>query len=676
MTGEPETTAGTTVRTTCPRDCYDACGVLAVHREGRLVVRGDPDHPVSRGALCRKCTIAYNGVLQDPRARLSTPLRRVGSKGEGRFEAISWDEALAEAAARLGAVIELRGAASIVNVHYTGTCGLLGYGFPMRLVRRLGATEVEPDTVCNLAGHTALGYVYGTSETGFDPASARDAACIVVWGANPSATAPHAHEHWLAEAPGTVVVVDPVATPTAKQADLHLQPFPGTDAALAFAMLHVCRRDGLLDEAFLAASTVGWPELEGLLDPCSPAWGEAVTGVPSGLIEAAAQAYGRGPSLLWIGQGLQRQPLGGNVVRAVAALPAATGNLARPGAGFLYLNGHGSRRLDDDYVAATHLGPDNPVIGHMDLAGHLADPDRSQALLCWNMNPAASNPEQGALREALRRDDLFTVVIDLFRTDTADLADLVLPAASFLEHDDLVASYFDLTLSAQVKAVEPPGEALPNSEIFRRLATALGFTEPELQEGDRSVIDTVLERSGLGVRWPELAARGTVRVSADPIVQFADLRFPTPSGRVELASDTAEADGLPRTALPDTDARPAAGVLRLLSPASPWLLNASFANDPTIAGRLGPPTIALTPRDAEARGLTAGQEVVVESPVGSLRLVLELTGDVPDGVAYAPKGRWLRDSGGANVNVLVAGRKSDLGESTCVHATEVTVRPA
>lgn len=669
----PDVPACAPIRTTCPRDCYDACGVLALRRDGRLVVRGDPDHPVSRGALCRKCTLAYNGVLQDPSARLLRPLRRTGPKGEGRFEPVSWDDALAEAAARLAEIVERHGGSAITNVHYTGTCALLGYGFPLRLVRRLGATEVEPDTVCNLAGHAALEYMYGTSVEGFDPRTARDATCILVWGANPSATAPHAHDHWLPERRGALVVVDPVATPTARDADLHLQPFPGTDAALAFSLLHVVRREGLLDRRFLADHTLGWEEIEPLLEACTPKWAQEQTGVPASLIEEAAVLYGRGPSLLWIGQGLQRQPLGGNIVRAVATLPAATGNIGKPGCGFLYLNGHRSRRIDDAYIAAPTLGPDNPTIGHMALASHLADPSRSRALLCWNMNPAASNPEQRRLREALARDDLFTVVIDLFQTDTADFADLVLPAASFLEHDDLVASYFNLSLSAQVKVSEPPGEALPNTEIFRRLAAALRYSEPELFESDRSLIDALLERTGLGVTWEELAARGTIWVSDEPLVQFPGLRFPTRSGKAELASEAAEADGHPRTPLPLVDPKPSGGRLRLLSPASPWLMNASFANDAKIAKKLGRPTIGLTAHDAGALGLEEGDRVKVESETGSLVLTVEITDAVQPGVAYAPKGRWPRLDGGANVNVLVPGRTSDMGESTCVHATEISI---
>ena len=216
-------------------------------------------------------------------------------------------------------------------------------------------------------------------------------------------------------------------------------------------------------------------------------------------------------------------------MRACALLPAVTGNLGKPGTGFLYLNGAESRGIDEDYLAGTHLGPDAPApISHMELVDCLEDPARSQALFCWNINIAASNPQQGRLHEALRREDLLTVAVDLFPTDTTDFADYVLPAASFLEFDDLVASYFNLTLSAQVKAAEPLGESLPNMEIFRRLAGAMGYTEAELFESDAEVLETVLERSGVGEDFASLAAKGTVPIAEEPLVQFADLRFPTP----------------------------------------------------------------------------------------------------------------------------------------------------
>jgi anaerobic selenocysteine-containing dehydrogenase len=669
------------IRTTCPRDCYDSCGIAVVRRNGLIThVRGDPHHPVSRGKLCAKCSIGYNREWRDPQARLTRPLRRVGPKGEGRFEPVSWEAALAAIAERFKQIIATTGPHTVINTHYTGTLSVLAFFFPMRFFHRLGATEVIPDTICNMAGQVALNYVYGTGLDGFDPRTACDAACIVVWGANPSASAPHAHEHWLREAPGKVAVIDPVRTATAEAADLHLQPFPGSDAALAFALLHVLWRDGFVDRGFVAAHTLGWEELEPRLAECTPEWGAAATGVPAPLIVEAAHLYGRGPSLLWLGQALQRQRTGGNVIRACALLPAVTGNLARPGAGLLYLNMNFNapyRYLDDAYLTAPHLAA-GPLsrLSHMDLPSCLEDPARAQALVCWNMNIAASSPQQARLRQALARDDLFTVVVELFPTDTADFADFVLPAASFLEFDDLVSPYFHLALSAQVKAMEPLGEALPNQEIFRRLAQAMGYSEPELYERDAEIIATVLRKAKLGVDFPALAAKGTLPVSPEPFIQFADLAFPTPSGRIEIASTRAEGDGHPRIPLPLADPRPTEGRLRLLSPALSWLMNDSFANVDKIAARLGPATIALHPADAAERGLAPGDDVLVANATGSLPLRVTLSGALPRGVALSHKGHWpKREPARANVNVLNPGHKADMGENTCVHGVEVMVMP-
>ena len=546
---------------------------------------------------------------------------------------------------------------------------------PAAVLQPARSDRVDPDTVCNKAGHVALDYVYGTSETGFDPRTARDSACIVVWGANPSASAPHADWHWLPESPAHIIVVDPIRTGTAEQAEIHLQPFPGSDAALAFALLAAIRRQGLLDRAFLEAHAVGWDELEPLLDDCTPEWSETVTGVPSESIDEAASLYARGPSLLWLGQGLQRQRTGGNVMRACSILPAATGNLGKPGTGFLYLNGPDSRGVDSDELTKPELASDPPApVSHMDLAARLEDTDRSRALVAWNINIAASNPDQERLHRALAREDLFTVVIDLFPTDTVRYADVVLPAASFLEFDDLVASYFNLSLSAQVKAAEPFGESLPNQEIFRRLARAMGFVEPELYETDSDVIGRILRDTGTGLDFQALARRGTVPITDEPVVQFEGLTFPTKSGRVEIASERAEADGLPRTPLPLADTRPDKGRLRLVTPASSWLLNDSFANDAKISRRLGVATVALHPADAKDRDLAAGSDVLLANSTGSLRLRLELSDAVPRGVALSHKGRWPgSEPTGANVNVLNPGEKADMGESTAVHGVEVTV---
>lgn len=668
------------ILTTCPRDCYDSCGIAVVKRNGVVSqVRGDPAHPISRGTLCPKCSLGYNHEWRDPAVRLTRPLRRTGRKGAGRFEPVSWETAVSAIAERLTGILARSGPHTILNTHYTGTISLLASFLPMRFFHRLGAAEVTPDTICNMAGHAALGYMYGSSLDGFDPRTVDEAACILVWGTNPAISGPHVFEHWLRTAPGTVVVVDPIRTDTARAAHLHLQPYPGSDAALAFAMLHVMHREGLLDRSFIEAHTLGWDELECQLADCSPEWGEGATGVPAAKIEQAARLYARGPSLLWLGQGLQRQRHGGNIMRACAVLPAATGNLCKPGAGLLYLNWNlGARGIDEAYLAAPHLRKaPATAVSQMDLAGCLEDAGRSQALFCWNINIAASNPQQGRLRASLAREDLFTVVLELFQTDTADYADFVLPAASFLEFDDLVASYFMPSLSAQVKVMEPPGEALPNQEIFRRLSRAMGFPEPELFESDAQVLAESMRRSGLGRDFASLAAAGTIPVPPVPAIQFDGMAFPTPSGKVEIASARAEGDGHPRVPHPIVDPRPADSRLRLLSPASPWHLNDSFGNVEKARLQAGTASVCLHPEDAAALGLQEGGEALLHNETGRLRLRVALSDAVPRGVALSHKGRWPgRESSGANVNVLNPGAKTDMGESTCVHGVEVTVEPA
>jgi anaerobic selenocysteine-containing dehydrogenase len=669
----------TIIRTTCPRDCYDSCGIAVVKRRGVITkVLGDPDHPVARGALCGKCALAYNGVWRDPAQRLQHPLRRIGPKGEGRFAAIGWDEALGEIASRLQGILAEHGPAGIWHTHYTGTCSLIAGGFPARFFNRLGASEIEPDSICNLAGHVALDLVFGSSYTGFDPRTARDSACILVWGANPSSSAPHAHKQWLPESPAQKIVIDPIRHATAAAADLHLQPFPGSDAALAFALLHVIRRDGLIDRDYLARHALGWEEVEAKLDACSPAWGESVTGVPAALIEEAARIYGRGPSLMWLGQGLQRQPMGGNVFRAAALLPAATGNIGKPGAGFYYLNGGGRKGLDGDYLSAPHLRqvPDHKM-SHMDLAKDLADPARMQALFCWNINIAASNPDQRRLHRALKREDLLTVVLDLFQTDTADFADFVLPAASFLEFDDIVSPYFNLTFSPQLQAAEPMGLSLPNQEIFRRLARAMGFNEPELFEEDGAMLDRLCAQVGIEEGFEALKARGTVDVFAEPLLQFADGKFPTPSGKIEIASARAEAMGLPRIPQPHADPRPPAGHLRLLSPASAWAMNTSYGNDPRNEAKIEAEGVTLHPADAAGRGLVEGAMARLANETGEMLMPVHVDAKAPPGVALAVKGAWPKlQRERRNINVLHAARKADMGESTSVHGIEVTVTPA
>jgi anaerobic selenocysteine-containing dehydrogenase len=668
---------GTAIRTTCPRDCYDACGMLVkIEPDGTVNVVGDPDHDVSRGALCGKCSIGYNGVWRDPHVRLTRPLKRIGAKGAGRFEPVGWDEALADIAGRLNAILSSTGGTSILQTHYTGTCSLIAGTFPLRFFNRIGATEVDPDTVCNKAGHAALQLMYGESTRGFDPRTIDGANCVMIWGANPSTSAPHVHQYWLGGTRVPKIVVDPIRHDTAAEADIHLQLYPGTDGALAFAMLHAIRAAGRIDRDFLAKHAQGFDEIESELDACTPAWGEAVTGVPARLIEAAALLYADGPSLLWMGQGFQRQSFGGNAMRAVALLPAATGNLGKYGAGFLYLNGWDTRGIDGDYLTASHLRPASAeTISHMDLARRLESPE-TKAIITWNNNIAVSSPEQRRLRRALERESLLQVTLDLFQTETADYADYVLPAASFLEFDDVVMSYFNASISAQVKALPSLGDSLPNQEIFRRLARAMGLNDPELFETDAELIGTLLDQAKPGLSFDALAEVGTIECPAEPIVQFEHHDYRTPSGNIELAGDSFVAAGLPRAPFASAEARPEAGELRLLSPASKWLMNSSFGNDPKILKQLGEDEAMMHPDEARSRGIAGGAMVRIGNPTGAITLKLALSADVPRGVILAYKSRWTANGADANVNALNPGQKADLAESCAVHSINVSVAPA
>ncbi|MBZ0261856.1 MAG: molybdopterin-dependent oxidoreductase [Hyphomicrobiales bacterium] len=656
----------TLIKTTCPRDCYDACGMSVRVRDGVIQnVMGDRDHHVSLGKLCGKCAIAYNGVFRDAKARLSAPLRRTGKKGAGQFEPVSWDAALADIAARLKKISDSR---TVYHTHYTGTLSMIAGGFPGRFFSRLGATEVDPDTVCNKAGHVVLADMFGTSLSGFDPEQIANARCLMVWGANPSHSAPHMHKGWVKSKDAALIVVDPIATGTAKLADIHLQLRPGSDAALAFGMLHAIKKADLLDRDFIDRHVLGFDGVEAEIVAATPQRTAALTGVDAALIEKAALAFARGPSLLWLGQGGQRQPKGGNVFRALPLLNIATGQLGKPGTGFCYMNGTETRGVDAGFIA----GSPAASVSHMDLAADLNDPKKVRALFTWNNNIVASSPGTKAIRKGLAREDLFTVVTDIFMTDTAVYADYVLPAASFLEFDDIIFPYFHDTVSAQAKAAEPFGQSLPNQEIFRRLAKAMGFNEPELFESDASMIGRLLAQTSFDGDFGDLKKQGTARLFPVPRVQFEGLAFATPSGRIEVRSDRLVEQGLPPVPVAHADEVPEEGRLRLLTPAGEWLMNSSYCNDPKIAAQLGPAKVHLNAKDVARRNLAQGEVVRLSTKAGAIELTVNISADVPEGVALAHKSRWPSLSKGeSNINILNPGLRTDIADSTAVHGLEV-----
>jgi anaerobic selenocysteine-containing dehydrogenase len=341
------------------------------------------------------------------------------------------------------------------------------------------------------------------------------------------------------------------------------------------------------------------------------------------------------------------------------------------------MNAPPARGVDMDWLNATQLRPESDIpstVSHMDLASVLEDSTRSKALFTWNNNIAASSPEQWRLREALRREDLFHVALDVFPTDTTAYADYVLPAASFLEFDDLLLSYFDYTISAQAMVIPPSGKSASNQEIFRRLALAMGFTDEPLHEQDDVLLAQLLTQIGCPNTFAELAAKGTIPWREAKVNCFEGGVFPTPCGKVDIASEHWESAGLPRAPQPWADDPPANSRLRVLSPADKWLMNSSYANDERISARLGPQTALMHPQEAARRALNAGEKVLVRNETGALSVMLALSDSVPEGVALIPKGRWPSlEEAGANVNVLNSGQKSDLGESSAVHSIEVEV---
>ncbi len=673
------------IKTNCPRDCYDGCGIRVELRDsGPHRVLGDPDHPVSRGKLCSKCAVAYNGVWQDASARLLTPLKRTGAKGSGAFTAISWVEALTTIAARTRKTLDTTGGSTILHTHYSGTLGLIGYLFPNRFFNVLGASEVDPDTICNAAGHVAWTLLFGNSVQGFDPRTAKDASCILVWGANPSHSAPHAHAHWLPESGAKVIVVDPTVTDTARAADLHLRPRPGSDAALAFSLLHCLQQSGRFDHEFISTHTLGFDEISETITLATPEWGELHTGVPADDIRGAATLYGAGPSLLWCGQALQRQAKGGNIMRAVGLLPALTGNIGKPGAGFYYLNvtpalsGIDLGRLAGASLAKTRSDnkPAGTKLSHMVLAERLAT-DEFRQFFVWNTNPVASAPAQNRLQQALSREDLFTVVIDPFLTDTGHYADIVLPAASFLEFDDITFSYFHLHIGAQRRIMPPLGDSLPNAEIFRRLAAALHLDEPALYESDADLIDQMMAQMNLGLDFAALSERGHIALGDTPQNYWADLQFATPSGKIEIASEQAVSMGLPRVPQTSFDAVTADGQFRLLTPSSRFRLNDSYANDPHLDEMAGSASVHMHPEDAARLGLGDGDVARLFNQEGELNLLVQTSLNVLPGTAVSYKGRWtMRESSGSNVNILHAPVAADMGDSTSVHSTTVSIHRA
>ncbi len=681
----------------CPLDCPDGCSWIVTVSDGVATkLRGNPDHPFTRGGLCKKVN-PWLDYAAEP-GRLLHPLRRIRPKGPGHrpdeaFESISWDDALAEIAERFSTIIERRGPAAIWPFAGTGNVGWVqGAALPAgsRLWHHLGVSGHQV-TICSVSGHVGLGYSMGTA-TGFDPEDIAHAGTVVIWGSNTLVANQHL---WpfveQARAGGApVVVIDPVRTRTAARADLHVAPRVGTDGALALGLCRSLIRAGARDVDFVEHRTIGFDRFAASVERWTPTLTARTCGLAVAEVERLAEVIGaRAPLAIKLGQGMQRHANGGQTARIVSCLPALTGAFDRRGGGLVYSTS-GPYRFNTDRAAGVDLGHRPRHLAMTRLASNLAELDDPpvEALFVYGANPVVSNPDVGAVRAGLSRPDLFTVVAELFHTETTDYADIVLPSTMQHEQLEISDSFSHLYVHLNRPAVAPPGECLPHTEMFRRLARAMGLDEPALYASDLDLVAALLDTKAFaeaGITVETLSVTGWARLpeTAPPYLPFAE-RFPTPSGRFEFASEKADREHqglLPTYRAPvevgrtDDDPAsggydPASGGYDLVAAASDWHINSVFAGTDRTTSRTGKPVVTVHPDDGERDGLVDGADVEVFNDRGSFVATLRLGHDTRPGLAVTTKGWWRM-----GVNNTVAERDSDMGRGAVYHDNRVAVRP-
>jgi anaerobic selenocysteine-containing dehydrogenase len=667
------------VRAACPHDCPDTCAMLVQVEGGRAVaVAGDPAHPFTRGSLCTKVA-NYHDRTHSP-DRVKTPLRRVGKKGDGRFEQISWDDALDEIASRFRALAESdEGAQTIMPYSYCGTMGLVqSESMDRRFFNRLGASLLER-TICASAGTEGMLTTLG-AKNGTDPERFTDARLIILWGTNTISSNVHLWRFVLeAKHKGArVVAIDPRRTRTADQCDEHVAPLPGTDAALALGLMHVIFAEGLEDKDYLDRHTVGAEELRRHVREYAPARVAEICGLEEETIVRLAREYATTrPAAIRLNYGLQRHAGGGMAVRSILCLPAVTGAW-RDAAGGALLSTSGAFPLDYDALQRPDLIPTpRPRSLNMSQLGDAltkVDSPPVRALYVYNSNPAAVAPDQQKVIAGLKRDDLFTVVHEQFMTDTCDFADIVLPATTQLEHFDLHKAYGHFYLTVNEAAIAPLHEAKPNTEVFRLLAARLNFTEDCFKDSDEEIARQALavDHPALeGITLELLRERGWARLSLpEEFAPFAEGKFGTPSGKCELYSESLAAAGMPGVPefIPPRESRMSAPELArefplaLVSPAAHAFLNSSFANLPKQLRQEARPFVEINPRDAASRGIVDGERVRAFNCRGSCELTAVVTERARAGVVVSPSVWWNKLSpDGANINQLTSQGLTDLG---------------
>ena len=652
-----------------------------------VAVAGDPDHPATAGTLCTKVA-RYLERTYHPE-RVLTPLRRVGPKGSGRFERTTWDQALGDIAVRLGR-IAARDAQRIVPYSYAGTMGLVqGEAMAQRLFNRLGASRLDR-TICSSAGAEALTFTLG-ARLGTDLEQVQNSRLIVFWGANAVASNLHfwSRAQQAKRSGARLVAIDPYRSLTAEKCHDHIAPMPGTDGALALGLIHVLVREGWLDREFIEQHTLGFDALAQRAREFPPDRVASICSITAGQIEQLARDYWHTrPALIRVNYGMQRARGGGGAVRAIACLPALAGHW-RDAAGGLLLSSSSAFEVNDAALTRPDLlaGRAPRTINMSTIGQALAHSDPPiDALVVYNSNPVAVAPHSRSVIEGFAREDLFTVVLEHFLTDTADYADYVLPATTQLEHLDVHRSYGHLYVVANNPAIEPLGEALPNSEIFRRLASRMGFTDPCFVESDEQIAAQAFtgQATTAGYRWDQVRERGWWRLNVPaPYAPFASGRFPTPSGRCEFYSERLAAQGLdPLPAYVPPYENPASAPelaqrypLAIISPPARNFLNSTFVNVRSLRDTEGEPHLDIHPDDAAERGISDGDPVTVFNDRGSLQLKARVTDRARLGVVVALSVWWRKlASDGRNANELTHQRLTDLGRAPTFYDCLVQVR--
>jgi len=676
-----------TVLVACPHDCPDTCSMLvSVDDEGRAVqVAGNPDQPVTAGFLCGKVSNYLDRVYASD--RLLHPLVREGPKGSGEFRRASWDEALDRAASGLRGAIESHGPESILPYSYMGTMGLLQADLMGdRVMNALGTTEIER-TICATAGITGVAATHGISPE-VDPELWPQARYLLLWGWNPMSTAPHLWRLLLEarRAGARLVVIDPFRSRTARVADEHLAPLPGTDGALALGMMRAVADAGLQDEEWCRAHTSGYDELLERLESWPVSRAAEICGVGEEAIARIGREFASAsPALLRLGVGAQRHRGAPMAYRTIACLPGLTGAWRDEGGGCSYIPTATAAAVSSEALKRADLraGPARRInmsqLGDA-LCDRNLDPPVS-AFVCWGSNPAQIAPEQNKVLAGLRRDDLFTVVLEQFMTDTAHLADVVLPATTALEHLDAVASWGHQYVTFNEPAIAPVGEAKPNTEIFRLLAARLGLDDRCFRESDEELMASLLAGAPGGVGLDELRSRGFVKVDlGQGAAPHADGGFGTADGRLSFDTEwLAEAgmDSVPQYEPPAEAVGKGGGFgLAMITPKTHLFLNSTFANQDRQHRSQPEPFVVVNPEDALSRGLEEGDRARVFNNRGSFVSPVRISDEARPGVLVAPTGWWSEDyEGGAGPQATTSQELTALGNAPIFNDNRVEIEP-